>query len=202
MPFNHNDHYHPLLLRHVPAGARTALDVGCGLGTFARRLAATGLEVTGLDASREMVSAARALGPDTVTYRHADVTAEDLPAGGYDFVSCLAALHHMPFETVAKLRDALAPGGVLVVLGMARARKVREFAAWTAAVALDQPPKLAVRLGERLNGGAAPLPVMPMRDPDQTMTQVRRESARLLPGSSVRVLLFWRYLLTYRAPVA
>jgi hypothetical protein len=31
MPFDHNDHYHPLLLRQVPRDAVTALDVGCGV---------------------------------------------------------------------------------------------------------------------------------------------------------------------------
>jgi 2-polyprenyl-3-methyl-5-hydroxy-6-metoxy-1,4-benzoquinol methylase len=40
-----------------------------------------------------------------------------LPAGRYDCVACLASLHHLPFTTVAALREALAPGGVLVVLG-------------------------------------------------------------------------------------
>lgn len=45
MAFDHNDHYHPLLLRQVPSGAATALDVGCGTGLFARRLAARGVVV-------------------------------------------------------------------------------------------------------------------------------------------------------------
>jgi hypothetical protein len=36
--WNHNSHYHDLLLAAVPPGCRRALDVGCGLGTFARKL--------------------------------------------------------------------------------------------------------------------------------------------------------------------
>ncbi|WP_246114019.1 hypothetical protein [Streptomyces montanus] len=35
--------------------------------------------------------------------------------------------------------------------------------------------------------------------PPLTYAATRAESARLLPGSSVRRLLFWRYLLVYRA---
>src|ERR1700730_3244304 len=91
VPFNHNDHYHPLLLRQVPAGARTALDVGCGTGRFARRLAAAGLDVDGIDQSDEVIDAACAFGtpgPGKITYRQEDVTKATLPDARYDFISC------------------------------------------------------------------------------------------------------------------
>ena len=39
-PWNHNIHYHRLILDAVPPGARRALDVGCGEGTLARQLRA------------------------------------------------------------------------------------------------------------------------------------------------------------------
>jgi 2-polyprenyl-3-methyl-5-hydroxy-6-metoxy-1,4-benzoquinol methylase len=60
MPFDHNDRYHRLLLRQVPAGCRTALDVGCGTGRFARRLARRGIQVDAIDRSAEVIRAARA----------------------------------------------------------------------------------------------------------------------------------------------
>lgn len=198
MPFDHNHAYHRLLLRHVPAGARTALDVGCGSGRFARRLAAAGLAVEGIDASAEMITLARALGPAAITYRNEDVTTAEL--GRYDFVSCLASLHHVPFETVAKLRAALNPGGVLAVLGLAKPRSPGDWVKWGL---LAPPVNLAARLvvaaGEHLNGGPDPVASPPVRDWEMTMSQVRRESAALLPGRTVRPLLFFRYLLLYRA---
>jgi SAM-dependent methyltransferase len=55
MPFDHNDHYHRLLLRHIPPGARTGRDAGCGTGRFARRLAARGIAVDAVVPSREAV---------------------------------------------------------------------------------------------------------------------------------------------------
>lgn len=43
------------------------------------------------------------------------------PCGPYDVITCVAALHHLPFtETLTRFRDQLAPGGTLVVVGCAR----------------------------------------------------------------------------------
>lgn len=62
MPFDHNDRYHRLLLRQLPRDCRTALDVGCGTGRFARRLAARGIEVHAVDRSADVLARARAAG--------------------------------------------------------------------------------------------------------------------------------------------
>ncbi|MFC0042034.1 class I SAM-dependent methyltransferase [Actinomadura rayongensis] len=58
--WNHNVHYHPLVLGFVPDGCGRALDVGCGDGTLIRKLAARARHVTGVDRSPEMIAAARA----------------------------------------------------------------------------------------------------------------------------------------------
>ncbi|MGA4850703.1 class I SAM-dependent methyltransferase [Streptomyces sp. G5(2025)] len=193
MPFDHNDHYHPLLLRLLPPHGRTALDVGCGTGRFARLLAARGYDVDALDASAEVVAAAEAAGGGP-HYRRADVTAEDLPEGRYDVITCLASLHHMPFATVTRLRAALAPGGTLLVLGCYSGITWWDLAASPA----NAVARLAVHTGERLRGTYTPPLKAPVRRPDMTLPEIRAEAARLLPGGSVRQLLFWRYLLTYR----
>ena len=54
-----NNHYHPLLLRHVPAECGNALEIGCGTGAFARELARRCGHVIGLDLSTEMIRVAR-----------------------------------------------------------------------------------------------------------------------------------------------
>jgi len=43
--WNHNVHYQPVILRAVPADCAAALDVGCGDGTLARKLAERWAEV-------------------------------------------------------------------------------------------------------------------------------------------------------------
>ncbi|ARQ67963.1 class I SAM-dependent methyltransferase [Streptomyces marincola] len=207
MPFDHNDHYHRLLLRHLPRPCGRALDVGCGTGTFARRLAGLGIDVDAIDPSAEAIAAARALsartpGDRAPNWRQADVTAVELPGGRYDFISCLASLHHMPFGTVAALRDALAPGGVLVVLGLYVARTPLDHALSLAAVPVNAAARSAVAVRERLRPPSAAAGRTrvraPVRAPALSLPEIRAEAAALLPGAVIRRLLFWRYLLVFR----
>lgn len=202
MPFNHNDVHHPLLLRAAPRTARRALDVGCGAGTLARRFAARGLDVDGIDPAGEPLALAEAIGspgPGTITYHHADVTRFPLPSRHYDVITCVASLHHVPFATVTSLREALAPGGVLAVLGLANPATFRDWAVWLGSVPFDYAAKAVVAAADRLGGGHDTQPEPPIRDWDMSMSDIRREAAALLPGSRVRLLPFWRYLLTFRA---
>ncbi|MBQ0983591.1 class I SAM-dependent methyltransferase [Streptomyces sp. F63] len=230
MPFDHNDHYHRLLLRHVPDDCRTALDVGCGTGRFARRLAARGIAVDAVDPAAEVIEAARARpghgdGRPEPRFRRADITRAPLPAGHYDVISCLASIHHVPFGTVAALRDALAPRGVLLILGCYRAASPADRAWSLAAVPANAAARLAVRVAETLRpaagapgpgapgpgapgpggpgpggpggSGAAPAVRAPVQQPSMSLAEIRQEASELLPGATLRRLLFWRYLLVF-----
>ncbi|RKT56560.1 class I SAM-dependent methyltransferase [Saccharothrix australiensis] len=184
--FDHNAYYHPLLLGHVPPGARTALDIGCGHGVFAGKLAARGLAVTAVD---------RAVEADVpgVSFRRADALADDL-GGPYDFVSCIAALHHMPFGTaIARFRDLVAPGGVLAVLGLAKEKTARDWAVSLASL----PLSLAVRLVRD-----DPVDSAPVRDWSMSVDEIKAGAERLIPGARVRRHLYWRYSLVWSKPRA
>lgn len=88
------------------------LDLGCGDGVLSTELALTGARVIGVDASPELVIAARARGVDAqVMDGHA--LAFD---GEFDAVFSNAALHWMrePDRVLAGVRRALKPGGRLV----------------------------------------------------------------------------------------
>ncbi|GGX47016.1 class I SAM-dependent methyltransferase [Streptomyces noursei] len=205
MPFDHNDHYHRLLLRQVPRSCTAALDVGCGTGRFAQRLAALGIEVDAIDPAPEVIAQARAHaersgGAHAPRFRRASATDIELPHGHYDFVSCLASLHHMPFDTVAALRDALAPGGVLAVLGCYAERGWRDWTWGLAAAPTNAVARLAVATGDRLRPAAAARrarPAPPVRQPTMLLPEIRQQAAALLPGCHIRRLLFWRYLLVF-----
>ncbi|TQM83961.1 methyltransferase family protein [Saccharothrix saharensis] len=181
--FDHNAHYHRFLLRQVPPGARTALDLGCGTGLFARRLAARGLVVTAVDRHGEV-------DVPGVAFRRADAVVDDI-GGPYDFVSCIAALHHMPLRSgLARLRSLVRPGGVVAVLGPAREEGVRDRALSLASVPLNFVARL-VR--------DDPADDAPTRDPVSSLREIRAEAASVLPGARFRRHLYWRYSMVWRA---
>jgi len=49
-PWNHNEYFHGWILRNLPARRQAAIDVGCGTGALAAKLAARFARVTGIDA--------------------------------------------------------------------------------------------------------------------------------------------------------
>jgi SAM-dependent methyltransferase len=207
VPFNHNDHYHGLLIRHLPSGCRTALDVGCGTGRFARRLARHRIAVHAIDTSAATLERAQALSagilaPGTIRWQQADITDLDLPRQQYDFISCLASIHHVPFDTVEKLRAALAPGGVLAILGLYREASVMDHLTSAVAVPCNGVARVAVNIWERAVPEQAAQARLagpaPISRPTMTLDEIRQAADDLLPRSELRRLLFWRYLLVYR----
>ena len=47
-PWSHNDYFHSWILRNLPAGRDLAVDIGCGKGVLAGKLAARFTRVTGI----------------------------------------------------------------------------------------------------------------------------------------------------------
>jgi 16S rRNA A1518/A1519 N6-dimethyltransferase RsmA/KsgA/DIM1 with predicted DNA glycosylase/AP lyase activity len=77
--WNHNVHYQPVILGAVPAGCGAALEVGCGDGLLASKLAERCAEVTAIDRDARMTALARARArkarPGRVTVIEADYLA-------------------------------------------------------------------------------------------------------------------------------
>lgn len=88
------------------------LDLGCGDGVLSTELALTGARITGVDASPELVIAARARSLDAQVMDGHALTFD----GEFDAVFSNAALHWMrePDRVLAGVRRALKPGGRFV----------------------------------------------------------------------------------------
>lgn len=104
---------HELLSRY-PRGA--ALDAACGTGRHAAYLAALGHEVTGIDATAEMLEKAKARVP-SAQFETADLLAIPLPDGAMDCVVCTLALTHCADlgPPVQELARVVRPGGRIVI---------------------------------------------------------------------------------------
>jgi 2-polyprenyl-3-methyl-5-hydroxy-6-metoxy-1,4-benzoquinol methylase len=99
-----------------------ALDVACGEGRNAVWLASKGWRVTGVDFSRAGLAKAQRLATDRgveVTWVEADVVEWRPPTASFDLVVVMYL--HLPAEqrrrALAHAAAALAPGGVLLVVG-------------------------------------------------------------------------------------
>lgn len=97
-----------------------AIDLGCGNGRNAIRLARHGFSVEGVDYSEAAIAWARERVEQagvTVSLTHASVFDIELRAGSYDLVYDSGCFHHMPphrrTQYVALISQALRPGGWL-----------------------------------------------------------------------------------------
>ena len=89
------------------------LDLGCGDGQLTQRIAATGANVAGADASAEMVTAARSRGVEAV---QAPAELLPYPDAQFDAVFSNAALHWVRDQDamMAQVHRVLKPGGRFV----------------------------------------------------------------------------------------
>lgn len=135
-----------------------------------------------------------------MTFAVADAP-DGIPVGPYDVITCVAVLHHLPLtETLARFKEQLAPGGILLVVGCAR----DETAADRFLGHVSVPLNLAngwIKNREH-KGHTAPRPASmtaKTRAPEAGYAEIVREAHRILPASRLRRRLFWRYTLVWRA---
>ena len=87
----------PFLAPLREAGVRTILEIGCGTGNDAARLASAGYVVTAIDLSAEAIGQAEARFGSVATFTAADMTQRlPFPDGGFDAVMSNVAMHMFP----------------------------------------------------------------------------------------------------------
>ncbi|GEP38025.1 hypothetical protein NPS01_16880 [Nocardioides psychrotolerans] len=101
----------------VAAAPSRALEVGCGTGAFAERVAARipGLDLVAIDQSERLVELTAARG---VTAHVADTQSLPFPDDSFDVVAAMWMLYHVPdlHQGLAEVRRVLRPGGTFVAV--------------------------------------------------------------------------------------
>jgi SAM-dependent methyltransferase len=190
--WNHNTHYHPLILGTVPNGCRRSLDVGCGEGTLARELRQVVPFVTGIDRDAASIELARRQDED-IEFVLGDFLTHPFEPASFDHIASIAVLHHMDAATaLERMRSLLAPGGTLAIVGLARNR-----------YPADLPFVIAGGVGHRVHKLSKPWwedSAPRVWPPPDTYAQTRRLARRVLPGVRYRRLLLFRYSLVWTKP--
>lgn len=90
------------------------LDIGCGRGTLLRAAGAEGWEAVGTEVAPVLVDSMRAQGLDA----RLGLTEElDLPCGGFDVISAIEVIEHIPDPDgfIAQAARLLRPGGAMYI---------------------------------------------------------------------------------------
>jgi ubiquinone/menaquinone biosynthesis C-methylase UbiE len=169
--------------------------MGCGEGVLVRELVRVVPFVVGLDRDRPSLQSAQSHGAVGSSFVAGDMLASPFPSATFDMVTSVASLHHV--DAVAGLEEMarlLAPGGVLVVIGLARGRYPTDLPIEIAAFA-------ATRV-HRWRKGQWETTAPKMWHPAMTFAGMRKAAAKALPGVHYRRHLLWRYSLVWVKPLA
>jgi SAM-dependent methyltransferase len=183
--WNHNVHYQPVILRAVPAGCGAALEVGCGDGLLASRLAERCAQVTAIDRDARMIALARSrattAGPGRMTVVEADYLAYPVPDARFDFACANTSLHHMDFvAALTAMARALRPGGRLAVIGLAAHGSFGDYLADAPGIPVNlaYPRPLSADVGRGAAG-----------DADEFGVRGGEDGVRVAPGRPDHVVL-------------
>jgi hypothetical protein len=112
-------------------------------------------------------------------------------------VASVATLHHLDARAgLLRMRELVAPGGLLGIIGLASVGSVSDAARSSLGALANVPYQRAT--GRTYWEHHAPI-VCP---PPETYGAMRRLTAELLPGALWRTHVFWRYSILWKKPLA
>lgn len=195
------DVHYNYLLRHLPPRCERALEIGCGAGKFTRLLAARAESVVAVDLSPQMIRLAREQSANdaNIEYVLDDVMRLSLASRSYDCVVSIATLHHLPLsEALSKMKDALKPGGVLIIHDLVAddgfLDLIKSALAYPISVGLRFWKTGRLRAPREVREAWAEHAI---GDVYLTLNEVKETCRRSLPGARIKRHLLWRYTIVW-----
>ncbi|MHA7749234.1 class I SAM-dependent methyltransferase [Paenibacillus chondroitinus] len=195
--WNHNTAFHEELVDNAKIHGGRVLDIGCGDGLLLQRLAPFAQQVVGIDPDSKSFERARMrlAAVSNVTLINGDFLTMPIPPHEERFstVTCVATLHHMDLRSaLVKMKQVLAPGGRLLIIGLAADKSMIDFI--IAGLML-----LPIRIMDRVHGGMKG-PNVRIAEPKESIMEIRQAVNEILPGAIVRRRFYYRYLLSWVKP--
>jgi 2-polyprenyl-3-methyl-5-hydroxy-6-metoxy-1,4-benzoquinol methylase len=190
--WNHNTAYHPWVVGIAAKHRGDVLDVGCGEGLLAQRLAPVSRSVRGIEPDPATADRAvrRVTDLDNVQISRTSLEEFDPGTRRFDLVTFVASLHHMDLRTsLARARDLLTPSGEIAVVGLSANKSAWDWV-WSACCL----PAAAV--GDRLHRDTPDIGVT-IAEPGESLGEIRCAAAEVLPGAVIRRKVYYRYLLRW-----
>ena len=196
--WNHNIHYHDFLLAHLPLDTVSALDVGCGSGEFAQRLATYCHSVDAVDPDQKAIRNGRnsPTSFSNLNFYCESFAHSSFPVEHYDFVSAIASLHHMPLApTLEKMKQLLKPNGTLAILGLYKEETALDYLWSVMAVAMNN----IYRFTNPQAKGVSTNQIV-TTSPTTGLQTIRQTANIILPNHQFKRHLLWRYSLIWQKP--
>jgi 2-polyprenyl-3-methyl-5-hydroxy-6-metoxy-1,4-benzoquinol methylase len=192
--WNHNIHYHSLVLDALPPDCERVLDVGCGEGLLALALSRRVRRVTAIDRHAPTLELAQQhASADNIDYVLGDFLAHPFEPASFDAVVSVVVLHHIGLALgLERMTELLRPGGRLAVIGMAATRSPIDLGFDLAGAIATRLHKLTKTHWETSAPKIWPIP--------HSYGHERRIARRLLPGVRYRRHILWRYSLVWTKP--
>jgi len=174
------------------------LDIGCSDGLLLQRIAPFVQQAVGIDPDAQIISRAqtRFASASNVSLIHGDFLEMPVPSQEerYNTVVCVATLHHMELRTaLLKMSQLLAPGGRLLIIGLAANKSIADFV-------ISGLLLFPIRIMDRLHGGMQDIGVR-IANPKESLSEIRQAAHEVLPGSNIRRRFYYRYLLSWNKPM-
>jgi SAM-dependent methyltransferase len=193
------------IVHNLPEQRRALLEIGCGVGDLARRVAPHFERTDAIDLSPGMIAEARRRTPPETKIEFSCVDMfewlRERPES-YDCIVTVTTLHHVDLAAALRaMARSLAPGGRLLVVDLDDRSGAQHFlpnalahalsAIRLAAALLQRRSSLRLRLAYRRHG---------RNETYLPLDEVRRVAAATIPGALVGRTMFWRYTLLWDKP--